>query len=197
MHEIRDPEIVDVVYFVGLAHIGSIFEREPSLLFDHAEQGIVVDRRLSQQILVPKHFIKFLHGQGGIGLALDLNGLEQILREAFGSTPIGAVFGFEQIKTSFAILPEPGLHCGNTDVPQAVAGELVLDLGLFPKVLVLSPCGFGQYGADELIAFEGDLFSNLFVHGLVLLCEFFDHRSRSETRLYEMILKPMINPYKH
>jgi hypothetical protein len=43
-------------------------------------------------------------------------------------------------------------------------------LGLFPKVLVLSSCGFGQNGADELIAFEGDLFSNLFVHGFVLLC---------------------------
>jgi hypothetical protein len=49
----------------------------------------------------------------------------------------------------------------------------MLGLGLFPKVLVLSPCGFGQDGADDLIAFEGDLFSNLFVHGLVLLCRVF------------------------
>ena len=45
----------------------------------------------------------------------------------------------------------------------------MLGLGLFPKVLVLSPCGFGQYGTDELVAFEGNLFSNLFVRGLVLL----------------------------
>ena len=37
MHEIRDPEIVDVIHFVGLAHIGPILEREPSLLLDHAE----------------------------------------------------------------------------------------------------------------------------------------------------------------
>ena len=40
MHEIRDPEIIDVLYFVGLAHIGPILEGEPSLLFDDPEQGI-------------------------------------------------------------------------------------------------------------------------------------------------------------
>jgi hypothetical protein len=61
----------------------------------------------------------------------------------------------------------------NTDFLKTIAGELVLNLGLFPKVLVLSPCGLGQYGADELIAFEGDLFSNLFVHGLFLLWRVF------------------------
>jgi hypothetical protein len=49
----------------------------------------------------------------------------------------------------------------------------MFDLGLFPEVLVLSSCGLGQYGADDLIAFEGDLFSNLFVHGLVLLWRVF------------------------
>jgi len=37
VHEIRDPEIVDVVDFVGLAHIGPILKREPSLFFDHPE----------------------------------------------------------------------------------------------------------------------------------------------------------------
>ena len=69
-----------------------------------------------------------------MGLALDLNGLEQALVQAFGSSPIGAVFGFEEIKPPFAVLAEPRLHCGNTDLPQAVAGEFMLDLGLFPKV---------------------------------------------------------------
>jgi hypothetical protein len=48
----------------------------------------------------------------------------------------------------------------------------MLGFGLFSKVLILSPCRFGQNGADDLIAFEGDLFSNLFVHGLVLLVVF-------------------------
>jgi hypothetical protein len=60
MHEIRDPEIVDVIHFVGLSHIDPILKREPSLLFDHPEQGIVVNGRLPQEILIPKHFIKFL-----------------------------------------------------------------------------------------------------------------------------------------
>jgi hypothetical protein len=32
--------------------------------------------------------------------------------------------------------------------------------------------------------------------GLSSFGEFFDHRSRSETRLYEMTMKPTINPYK-
>jgi hypothetical protein len=105
-----------------------------------------------------------------MGLALDLNGLEQIFVQAFGSSPIGAGFGLEGIKTLLPVFPEPGLHRGNTDSPQTIAGEFVLSLGLLPEVLILSPCGFGQYRADELIPFEGDFFSNLFVHGLVLLC---------------------------
>jgi len=190
VHEVRDPEIIDVVHFVGLAHIGPIFMRKPSLLFDHSEQGIVVNRRVAHQIQVPKLFIEFLHRERGVGLALDLNGLEQALIEPSGPASVGAVFGFEGIKALLAVPPEPGLHRGNTDLPETIAWEVVLGLGLFPKVLILSPCGFGKHGADELIAFEGDLFSSLFVHGLVLLCEFFDHRSR-------MTMKPMINPYKH
>jgi hypothetical protein len=124
-----------------------------------------------------------------MGLALDLNALEQILREAFGSSPIGASFGLESIKNPFPVLLEPGLHRGNTDLPETIMGELVLGFGLFPEVLVLGPCGLGQNGADELIAFQGDLFSNLFVHGLVLLCRVFDHRT-------SMTMRPMINPYK-
>jgi len=78
--------------------------------------------------------------------------------------------GLEEIKSSFTVLLEPGLHRGNTDLSQPVARELVLDLGLFPEVLVLGPGGFGKHRADELIPFEGDLFSNLLVHRLVLLC---------------------------
>ena len=49
----------------------------------------------------------------------------------------------------------------------------MLNLGMFPEVLILGPGGLSQDGADDLIAFEGDLFSNLFVHGLVLLFRFF------------------------
>lgn len=187
MHEIRDPEIVDVIHFVGLAHIGPILKREPSLLFNYPEQGIVVNRRLSQQILIPKLFIEFLYRERGMGFTFDLNALEQILPQAFGSACVGAVFGFERIKASFTVLPKPCLQGGDTDLPQAVAGELVLDLSLFSEVFVLSPCGFGQHRADELIAFEGNLFSNLFVHGLFLLCGVFDHQTT-------MTMKPMINP---
>jgi hypothetical protein len=61
----------------------------------------------------------------------------------------------------------------------------MLDLGLFPKVLVLSPGGFGQYGTDDLIAFEGDLFSNLFVHGLVLLCRVFGSSNHDDPEAHD------------
>jgi hypothetical protein len=60
MHEIRDPEVVDVIHFISLTHIGPLLEREPSLSFDDPEQGVVVNGRVSQEILIPKHFIKFL-----------------------------------------------------------------------------------------------------------------------------------------
>jgi hypothetical protein len=173
VHEVRDPEIIDVVHFVGLAHIGSILEGKPSLLFDHPKQGIVVNRGVAQQILVPKLFIESLHREEGVGLALDLNSLEQALIETSGPASVGSVFGLEGVKTPFAVLSEPGLHRGNTDLPETIAWELVLGLGLFPEVLVLSPGGFGQNGVDDLIAFQGDLFSNLFVHGLILLCRVF------------------------
>jgi len=128
---------------------------------------------MTQEVVISKFFIELLHREGGMGLAFNLNGLEQALVEASGSTSVGAVFGLQGIKAYFAVFPEPGLHRGNSHLPQAIAGELVLGLGLFPKVLVLSPGGFGQHGTDELIAFEGDFFSNLFVHGLVLLGGFF------------------------
>ena len=173
MHEIGDPEIIDVIHFVGLTHISPILNREPSLLFDHPEQGVVVNGRLSQQILIPKHLIELLYRQGGVGLALDLKGVKQALVEALGSSPIGAGFGLEGIKAPIPVRPEPGLHRGNTDLLETIAGELVLGLGLLSEVLVLSPGRLGQNGTDELIAFEGDLFSNLLVHGLVLLVRFF------------------------
>jgi len=60
MHEIRDPEVVDVIHFIGLAHIGPLLQREPSLGFDDPEQGIVVNGRVPQEVLIPEHLIKFL-----------------------------------------------------------------------------------------------------------------------------------------
>ena len=176
VHEVRDPEVIDVVHFVGFAHIGAILYAKPSLLFDHPEQGVIVNRRVPQQILIPKRFIELLHREGGMGLAFELNDLERLRVKTSGSAPIGAAFGLEGVKAPFAVLSEPGLHRGNTDLPQTVAGELVLGLGLFPEVLVLGPCGFGQHGTDELIPFEGNLFSGLFFHRFFLLCRVLGHR---------------------
>jgi len=172
MHEVRDPEIIDIVHFVSFACIGSTPWRKQSLFFDYPKQGVVVNRRVTQQVLIPKFFKEHLHGHAGMGLAFDLNCLEQALVQASGSAPIGTAFGLERIKPLFPVVTEPGLHRGNTDLPQTVAGEIMFILGLAPEVLVLSPGGLGQHGADELIAFEGDLFSNLFVHGLFLLFRF-------------------------
>lgn len=149
-----------------------------------------MNRRLSQQILISKLFIEFLHRKRGISFALDLHVFEELLRKTFGSPSIGAVFGFEQIKTSFSVLLKPGLHRGDANLPETIMGEFMFDGGLFPEVLVLGPGGFSKHRADELVAFKGNLFSNLFVHGLFLLGEFFDHHT-------SMTMKPMINPYPH
>jgi len=37
----------------------------------------------------------------------------------------------------------------------------MLDLRLLPEVFILSPFGFGQNRADDLVTFEGDFFSDL------------------------------------
>ena len=37
----------------------------------------------------------------------------------------------------------------------------MLKLGLLAEVFILGPFGFGQNGADDLVAFEGDFFSDL------------------------------------
>ena len=42
-------------------------------------------------------------------------------------------------------------------------------LGLCAEVVVLGPFGLGQDGGDDLVAFEGDFFLNVFFHGLFLL----------------------------
>ena len=45
----------------------------------------------------------------------------------------------------------------------------MLALGLFSEVLILDPFGFGQHGADDFVAFQGDFFSDVFFHGRFLL----------------------------
>jgi hypothetical protein len=42
----------------------------------------------------------------------------------------------------------------------------MLDLGLIPEVLILSSGRLGQHGTDDLVAFESDLFLDLFFHKL-------------------------------
>jgi hypothetical protein len=54
----------------------------------------------------------------------------------------------------------------------------------------LSPCGFGQHGADDLVAFEGDFFAHLFVHGFFLLCGGFGS-SELDDRHHRAQDKPM------
>jgi len=43
---------------------------------------------------------------------------------------------------------------------------VVLALSLLAEVLILSSCGLGEHGRDDLEAFEGDFFSDVFFHGL-------------------------------
>jgi len=169
VHEVADPQLIEVVHLVGLSGIGAFLDRKPPLGFHHPEQGVVVDRGIPQQVLIPKLFIESLCGEVGIGLALDLDHLEQGLIQASGSSPVRAVLGLEGIESPFTVLPEPGLHGGDTDFFQTIAGKVMLPPGLLPEVVVLSPCRLGEHGADDLVAFEGDSFPDVFFHGHILL----------------------------
>jgi hypothetical protein len=144
VHEVADPELVYVIHLVGLSLIGAVFEIEPALLFDHPEKRVVVDGGLTQKALGLKVFIEFLDGEKGIGLALDLDGLEGIFIQTFWPSHVGAPLGLEGVKTLFAVSPEPTLQGGDAEFFQTVAREVVLELGLCSEVVVLGPFGLGQ-----------------------------------------------------
>ena len=42
MHEVTDPQIVDVVHLIGLSDIGSGLNLKPALIFDCPEKRVVV-----------------------------------------------------------------------------------------------------------------------------------------------------------
>jgi len=86
--------------------------------------------------------------------------------QAPGSAPVCSAFGFESFKASLAVLFESGLHGGDPDFSQALAGEEVLAFGLLAEVLILGSCRLGEHRRDDLEAFEGDTFSDVFFHGL-------------------------------
>lgn len=88
MHEVANPEVVDVVHLEGFAYIGSLLDREPTLGFDHSEEGVVVDRGIPQEPLIPELFVEFLCGVVRVGLALDFDDLEPLIVQSPGSSPI-------------------------------------------------------------------------------------------------------------
>jgi len=165
VHEVTDPEVIDIIDLEGFAHIAAFYDGKPPLGFHDPQQGVVVNGGLAQEIVIPKLFIELLNGERGVGFAFDFDDFEGLFIEAFGPTPICAAFGFEGIKALQAVLFEPGFHGGDLDFSQAIAGEEVLALGLLSEVLVLGSCGLSKYGGDDLEAFEGNTFSDVFFHG--------------------------------
>jgi hypothetical protein len=172
MEEVADPQVIDVVHFVGFAHIGALFGREPPLAFDHPEQGVIVDGRLTQDSLISELFVESLYREVGIGLAFDLDDLEGLFVQASGPAPIGTALGLEGFKPLLAVLPKPGLQGGNPELPAAIVGKVMLGLGLLAEVLILGPFRLSQDRADDLKAFEGDFFADVFFHGFYLLGKF-------------------------
>jgi hypothetical protein len=126
VHEVADPEVVDVFHLVGLSEVGAFLDWEPCVGFDDPQQGVVVDRRLAQEVFFSEDFIELLHGEVRVGLALDLNDLEKGVVEAPGPSAVGAAFGFEGVEAVFAVLFEPSLHGGDRILSQAVVGKVVL-----------------------------------------------------------------------
>jgi hypothetical protein len=165
VHEVCDPQVVDVFNFVGFSDVGSGLEVEQAMFFDGSEQGVVVDGGMPEKALVAEVLVEFLDGEEGIGLALDLDGLEGVGIEPSGSTDVGTFFGFEGVEAELAVFPQPALHGGDAVLFEAVSWEIVLDVGLLAEVFVLGSFGFGQDGADDLEAFEGDFFLDVLFHG--------------------------------
>jgi hypothetical protein len=60
-----------------------------------------------------------------------------------------------------AIIFKPALQGREADLLPAVAGKVMLKLGLLTEVFVLGPLGLGQNGADDLVALEGDFLGSL------------------------------------
>jgi hypothetical protein len=169
VHEVTDPEIIYIVHLIRFSHICAGFDPQPPLLFDQSKKGVVVNRGFTQKPLIPEVFVELLYCPVGIGLAFDLDSLKGVLIKPSWSATVCAALGFEGFKTIFTVHPEPGLYSGDTDFPQTIAGKVVLALGLFSEVLILGPCGFSQYGADDFVTFQGDFFSDVFFHGRFLL----------------------------
>lgn len=107
VHEVADPEVVDVFHLVGLALVGALLDGEPAVVFDDPEQGVVVDRGIAQEALIAEGLVELLDGEVRIGLALDLDGFEQGVVEAPGPSAIGAGPGLEGVEAAFAVLGEP------------------------------------------------------------------------------------------
>lgn len=45
----------------------------------------------------------------------------------------------------------------------------MLAIGLLPEVFILCPGGFGEYRGNDLVTFDGDSFSGVFLHEFFLL----------------------------
>jgi hypothetical protein len=78
---------------------------------------------------------------------------ERLLVKPSWSATVCTALGLEGFKTPLAVHPEPALHGGDAELLQTITGKIMLAFGLFSKVLILGPCGLGQHGADELVAF--------------------------------------------
>ena len=187
VEEVAYPEVIDVVQFVGLAHVGAFFQGEPPLGFDDPQQGVVVNRGIPQEMLITKIFVEFLSGQVGVCLAFYLNDLDHLLIQAPGSTPVRSILGFEGVKSTLAILSQPGLHSGDADFSEAITGEVMLLFRLLTEVLILGPRRFGKDGRYDLVTCEGDPFPDIFFHvssPLLFL------------GVHERCRRPMDNPFK-
>jgi len=60
VHEVADPQVIDIVHLEGFAHIGALFNCKPSLAFNDSEQGVVVNRGLAKETLLSQFLIESL-----------------------------------------------------------------------------------------------------------------------------------------
>ena len=88
VHKVADPQLVDVVQFIGFSHICAGLDCQPLILFDHPKEGVVVNGGFTQQPLIPEVLVELLYCPVGIGLAFDLDSFQCLLVKPFWSATV-------------------------------------------------------------------------------------------------------------
>jgi hypothetical protein len=149
--------------FISFPNIVSFAHQQVFFFYD-SQKGVVMDRRLAQQMVGTKIFVQLLDGHVRIGFAPGPDDVEHIGCGSPGPTGVTAGFGIQAVKSLLFEGGKPALHCRHRHVSQSIVGEHVLFASLASEILILEPSRFGQHRADDFVPDQRDLFAGILVH---------------------------------